>query len=1500
MPEGFISSLQKEVARRKGAIEDSSFIAPGQALEDNVAFEGAKKLGFSPEAQAAVAALEDAISQTTFNSRAIGDKIIQSDFARENPNAGAATAAIANALAGGLLLTMPAKVVNPLLKGLGVTAKAVGKGAKAAATAPLKIRNLRTAPKIEPPTIQPAGGVLEGGSPAGRFGHVAKALETQKPKISGGGDTQFLDISLSGGPPKIPPAAEAKASTLFSETAAAQKGSEVAVDIPEKVKAATRLAGYAEHFTKSSAGNIKLPAKYLAIPGFIAAAVANLKNPESILSNLASKHVEDIAPAVYAARAHGMKIPRKGLSETAKSVLKEISRTKKVDATHPGIAVDMQANKALDDLFLQDIEKPLQLPKSIQEQEAEALKATQEKLSKAMHGRVYKTEANAERYAGSKLKALNIEYEIKPTAGGVKVVVDKNPNVHGTINAEKITKAQNVVQKVIEKKQVGKTKTPKIVEAKPAVHEARQRLLLRGRFAGMAEKDRDFLIGLAKNYDKTEAEIKALTKIKNERALRPEENTALYTAMKAHDTVAKAIAKRLNAKPEIAAQEILRQAEKGYIDPHLLLGFLSAFGGGTIGGIVSGSEGEFSLEGALVGAVLGAAAPALFKAVMRPKIAPNVVVRTPEGTGTVVSGNPKAWRVRMAEKVDGKDVYKNFRSESLFPENAPVGPISNRSNFVANAEMDEMDKLMQRVEETMPTTSDLNAKTRALLHRLHKWGTENLRGRDYKLTGLPIVRELVGQFGVRKKAGVKFAKNHNLHLIKLIGPEHLRDGTFSRYLQMKDMIASTKRGQKIFDNSGNPLDVEDLERWLQKFEANMGKETMQKFKAAEELQRDAYRLMFQHRVDAGIAKPEDFLEDYYPRFIERLGDKKMSVTPTGRQLKGKKGSKRLGRKQSTFEFDRGDIHVPWYENDVLIANEMYMTRHFADIAKIRLFRDLLENPNFVQVVRRNPDGTWPKGIETIAGKEAVPWTGSSLMKALHVDSLIMPESGAEKMLLKNFNVDEGSKFRVYMRRDLAEGLEDHFSYSIPTPVGRAARTMTRLWKEGVLHPAVVGIGYDLTNLLGDAERLALFVPEAFGKVGDALKIARYIKNEKLDVEDFVNQAIGPLKPSDLPDLTKGPLTDKKMRELARYMRENGIAGGGYHEVELAAHKGGNNIDFARSYRRGTERAKAVTDVLLGRDFIAKYRGIREDVLRIAATLKLIEYAQKNPAKLQKVIDRLAPVSRKAKYDKEGNLIRPAGRARKEYEDYIKGLQDAGRQDLLIAKLSREAMVDYGDFSRFEQDYLRSLLIPFWAFMKANAVGLTRMAVNDPKQFGLIGSGVYGMSHLWNSLMFPDVENNLKPWQQAKPHIILPRPIRTEGSSPYVAVGYNSILQDFFENLLMYNGMHTIDSAIQGDGVEEFDKHARQAFGRALSKIDFSLNPMLSIPRLLAPITSTISYGNVPTQKQWEDFANAFALHVLPGGRVLSRMVSDEPMDMSMYDFLYQRTGLQRFADSPQL
>ena len=109
-----------------------------------------------------------------------------------------------------------------------------------------------------------------------------------------------------------------------------------------------------------------------------------------------------------------------------------------------------------------------------------------------------------------------------------------------------------------------------------------------------------------------------------------------------------------------------------------------------------------------------------------------------------------------------------------------------------------------------------------------------------------------------------------------------------------------------------------------------------------------------------------------------------------------------------------------------------------------------------------------------------------------------------------------------------------------------------------------------------------------------------------------------------------------------------------------------------------------------------------------------------------------------------------------------------------AKVSRETMVDYGDFTPWENDVLRQGLVPFWSFMKKNAQFWPHAIKEAAKEGGagkplaIAGTkagwnlgkwavrafGIYGLAYLWNHRddEADKKDDALQPWLRTRPHL----------------------------------------------------------------------------------------------------------------------------------------------------
>lgn len=916
--------------------------------------------------------------------------------------------------------------------------------------------------------------------------------------------------------------------------------------------------------------------------------------------------------------------------------------------------------------------------------------------------------------------------------------------------------------------------------------------------------------------------------------------------------------------------------EAGYARPDVMAGVALASAGAGIGGLANAQEqGGFSVEGALIGAALGLAFPALIKLRSLPKLKRGIWADTPMGTGKVVSLSES----KIGVSIGGKTHV--FDRKFVTPSGTFSGKFPTHSWLFNNKEVDE---LTQEVEKVLPRDPSISDRITSHVLKLRSWARKNLlRGRDYRLRGFPVVREELIKVDEITRSGITIAHNTASDIMRYLKtPDQVT--RFGKYMVAKDMASQIERGQKVFSESGRELSAADLQAYVQKV---AGKD-LEAFQKAEAVYRAHFDKMFAERVSLGLASKEDYVPNYFHRVINRLDAETIKVSDKGRDLQP---SAKLSRTKHSFEHERGDVFTGNYSPDVYKSIYEYTTRHYGDVARIRFFKELLSNPMYAIRVERKADGTWPD-VKFLAGQPVAHFTKEQLIKSLHIDATVSPEKHYEGVVKELLGSSEDVMF--YLNKELLKGVTEHFEVMRPIWVEQIMHHFTRALKEGYLHPISTGFGYDITNMLTDAQRVGMFLPEAFRYVNDAIRIARNISRHG-KVEDFAHllaqgsdQLQGDYKAvislaanNALPDI-------RNEEELMKFLRAHGIAGAGLHEREVSQ-------GAVSSFRTGMLQKGAAPKIggllstLLGRNTIRLLRNMREDVLRIATTMALIDLAKTNPKRLEEIVKRLAPVG---------------GEARKEWFDYFKQLKDLKRPDLAISKLSRDVMIDYGDFSPFEQRWLRGMFVPFYAFLKANTRDLTRLAINDPKTFFTHVAIYYGATTVYNRTFFPYYEQNLPKYQQARPHIWVPNIWSAPGSSPVVAIGFDGALSDFFQNIMAYNFQNALGDVIEGrKSLEEIAaEFYRDALTQELGKGFFSLNPIVDVvTQDFGPMIAQIERGELPTPRTIEAAKRRMGFHVIPGAGMWNELINiqlgNKPTDE--LPELLKKKIYGRFVYSPQ-
>jgi len=310
------------------------------------------------------------------------------------------------------------------------------------------------------------------------------------------------------------------------------------------------------------------------------------------------------------------------------------------------------------------------------------------------------------------------------------------------------------------------------------------------------------------------------------------------------------------------------------------------------------------------------------------------------------------------------------------------------------------------------------------------------------------------------------------------------------------------------------------------------------------------------------------------------------------------------------------------------------------------------------------------------------------------------------------------------------------------PVNRRSNYVVRsftkpfiqLWKRWILR--VNPIRYNARNLLGDSEKIP-----ASGQEGALI-----------DIPKAVNSLIA--KDDDYFDL----------------MTKHGVIGSTlWHEM--------NDVSTIKEFERFKDYSKNKTFLqatkkafMLPLRTVSKIGSVeqnmtqfREDILRAAVFINNYEKL-KSDKKVRHWAGSISDINEIAKTDK--------ARA--------------------AAKISRETLGDYGNFTPFEEDVLRQGLIPFYSWMKINTVFWPRVLKNAAKEgssgktatkavaggslaiagFIVRVGWLYAAAHLWNNRdeEAEKKEKSLASWLRAMPHFNL-------GNK---TVWGRTALSDFFE------------------------------------------------------------------------------------------------------------------------
>lgn len=183
-----------------------------------------------------------------------------------------------------------------------------------------------------------------------------------------------------------------------------------------------------------------------------------------------------------------------------------------------------------------------------------------------------------------------------------------------------------------------------------------------------------------------------------------------------------------------------------------------------------------------------------------------------------------------------------------------------------------------------------------------------------------------------------------------------------------------------------------------------------------------------------------------------------------------------------------------------------------------------------------------------------------------------------------------------------------------------------------------------------------------------------------------------------------------------------------------------------------------------------------------------------------------------------------------------------------AKLARELVGDYGNISH-AGEYLRRHLVPFWSWLEVNAPRYVRLFRNlkhegkgagalsgamawKTTKFGLKAAALYGMIALWNAVMFPDEDDELREAQRNQLHLILGR--REDGT--IMTLRFQGAFSDALSWVGLENPLQTIGSFMKGDVAEELKGMAQAPVNKLWQGIrpDFKLS-----------VTASTGYSTYP-------------------------------------------------------
>lgn len=301
--------------------------------------------------------------------------------------------------------------------------------------------------------------------------------------------------------------------------------------------------------------------------------------------------------------------------------------------------------------------------------------------------------------------------------------------------------------------------------------------------------------------------------------------------------------------------------------------------------------------------------------------------------------------------------------------------------------------------------------------------------------------------------------------------------------------------------------------------------------------------------------------------------------------------------------------------------------------------------------------------------------------------------------------------------ELAKTLDNFKDFKDEGPIWRLAQYIQTSWKQWTLLNPFRVVKYNLNNLSGDADIALAYDPKI--------------------VTQFAKQAAKDL----WAQFRDKKLSQQLKKELDTALRL-GVVGSGITVHEIP------DISDIGIFKLLTGQKTTLIEKYW--NTVKDFTNFRENVLRLAAFRYFKEQAR------------------------GGNIV--YGASKKEEIDKISNAEERS------AKLARELIGDYGNISQAGQ-WLRRNLIPFYSWMEINAPryvrmmrnlqyeqrgGAGRMAAVGTMALGRRGVkfsaqvlGLYALVSLWNALVFPDEDDEMKRSGRRELQLILGR--RADGS-----------------------------------------------------------------------------------------------------------------------------------------